>query len=156
MKKIKLTQGKFALVDNEDCERINQFNWYVDNTYGYWRAKRNIPFNGKQTTLLMARYILDVTDSKQFVDHRNHNTLDNQKHNLRICTHAENLRNRKIQKDNKSGYKGVSYFKRDRNWRARIHINHKEMYLGTFDNPKLAHKAYCKAATKYFGEFAHF
>lgn len=156
MKTIKLTQGKTALVDDEDFERVNQFNWYAIYNKGDWRARRNIRFNSKRIALLMARYILNVTDPKLDVDHINGVTLDNRRPNLRACTHAENLRNAKKRNDCSSIYKGVSWRKRDKKWLSQICINYKVIYLGCYNDPKLAHGAYCKAATKYFGEFAKF
>ncbi len=157
MKTIKLTQGKFALVDNEDFERVNQFKWYVGfMAKRYWCGMREIRINQKRMTLLMSRFIMDVSYSKIFVDHINHNTLDNRKCNLRICNSAENQRNRVISSNNKSGYKGVSWHKRDQIWQACIRMDKKSIHLGYHNDPELAHKAYCKAAIKYHGKFANF
>lgn len=89
-------------------------------------------------------------------DHINGNKLDNRKENLRICTCSENQHNKKIYKNNLSGYKGVYFDKANNCWRALIRINGKKIYLGTFYASKDAAKAYDIAAKKYFGEFAVF
>ena len=91
MKKIKLTQGKFALVDDEDFERVSQYKWTAEKcskSENYYARNRTI--NAK-----MHRLIMGVCKSKLVVDHVNHRTLDNRKENLRVCTQKENLRNRK-------------------------------------------------------------
>src|SRR5260221_4970142 len=82
MKEVPLTQGKAALVDDEDYERVNQFKWYLVEAK-YLRYANRSPYNkGKQSTLRMHRFILGLTDSKQHVDHINGNGLDNRKCNL--------------------------------------------------------------------------
>ena len=88
----------------------------------------------------------------QEVDHRDHNTLDNRRENIRICTHAENMMNR--QKGSGSKPKGVSEFKRTEKLRARIKVKGKDIHLGYFDNEDDAALAYNVAALKYHGEFA--
>lgn len=91
MRKIKLTQGKYALVDNEDYERVSQFKWTAEKcskSENYYARNRTI--NTK-----MHRLIMGIGKSSLVVDHVNHKTLDNRKQNLRVCTQAENLRNRK-------------------------------------------------------------
>ena len=104
----------------------------------------------------MHRFIMGVEDSKVHIDHINHDTLDNRKSNLRLCTHAENGRNRKIQKGGSSKYKGVC--KRRNNmvkaFEASIKFNYKRIHLGTFATELEAAIAYNKAALHYFGEFA--
>ena len=86
------------------------------------------------------------------IDHRNRNGLINLKANLRLCTNAENGRNRKKNRNNTSGYKGVFKF-RDR-WLARIGVDMKSVHLGVFKDKKEAALAYNEAAIKYHGKFA--
>ena len=147
MKKILLSQGKVAVVDDEDFEHINQFNWCYSNQ-GY--AVRHEQGH-HQGLLLMHRIILPPPDEME-IDHINHNGLDNQKNNLRICTRSQNLQNRFIFKNNSSGYKGIYP---DRNkWRVQIRINKIKINLGSFSSPHEAALAYDKAAKELFGVFA--
>jgi hypothetical protein len=88
------------------------------------------------------------------VDHINGNTLDNRKENLRICTQNQNGKNRLLNKNNVSGYKGVTYKKANKLWCAQIVVNYHKMYLGLFTTAEAAALAYNEAAKKYHGEFA--
>jgi len=91
------------------------------------------------------------------VDHINGDNLDNRKKNLRLCTYAENNRNRKPLENKTSKYKGVGLNKnyKIKTWQARIVKNSKRYSLGYFKNEKEAALAYNQAAKKYFGEFAY-
>ncbi len=89
----------------------------------------------------------------EHIDHANGNTLDNRRSNLRICSHAENMRNRAGSRFSKSGIKGVS-LDRCGKWRARIEFDHKRYDLGFFDSAQQAATAYAVAATKLHGDFA--
>jgi hypothetical protein len=93
MKEIKLTKGKTAIVDDEDFDRLSQYKWQFA-VIGY--ARRTVYVKGKKgrQTLYMHRDIL-ATPSDMFTDHINGNRLDNRKENLRVCTQAENNRNRR-------------------------------------------------------------
>ena len=102
----------------------------------------------------MHRVIMD-TELNMIVDHLNGNGLDNRRSNLRNCTHAENMRNRKINKKNRSGFKGVSYYTKDNKWRAMIKFNNLRIHIGFYIDPKDAARAYNEAAVKYHGEFAN-
>lgn len=87
------------------------------------------------------------------MDHINGNTLDNRKKNLRLCTNQQNVASQHKLKKNESGFKGISKNKIGI-WRARLRVNYKEIYIGSFHTAKEAAEAYDKAAIKYFGEFA--
>ena len=91
-----------------------------------------------------------------WVDHRNHNKLDNRRENIRIATPAQNLANSKAR--GTSGFKGVSVTSdvKGKPYQAKIKSNGKTQYLGHFSTPEEAHEAYCVAATKAHGEFARF
>ena len=89
------------------------------------------------------------------VDHINGNKLDNRKSNLRICTHAENLRNLKKAKNNTSGFKGVSWYSKSKKWRAVITFGGKYHHLGLFVKKQDAIDAYNQKAKEYFGQFAY-
>ncbi len=156
MKEIQLTQGKVALVDDEDYDYLNQWKWFANLQNGKFYARRNIPkISGKRGSLLMHRLILNMLNPKMQVDHLNHFTLDNRKCNLRICTDAENKRNREMNKNNLSGYKGISFDKRVNKYHSSISINKKRFFLGSYIDPIDAARAYNEAALKYHGEFAH-
>lgn len=150
MQKIELTQGKFALVDNEDFDEINQYNWCFAEGY----AVRTVTVSGKRKNQRMHRLITNCPDGFD-VDHINHDKLDNQKSNLRVCSTSENLRNQKMRTYAKSSrYKGVCFYKQDGNWQAHIRLNGKRKHLGYFTNEIDAAIAYNNAAIAMFGEFA--
>lgn len=148
MKKIQLTQGKVATVDDEDFEWLNQWKWcatcHKNNSNNFYAIRAE---NG--TNVLMHRVILKTA---QYVDHINGNTLDNRKENLRPCNPSQNIANSKISKNNKSGYKGV--YKARNKWRANIMIAGKTIHLGTWETAEMAAMAYDKKAKEVFGEFA--
>lgn len=146
MKQIPLTQGKFATVDDEDYEFLNQWKWYLSNT-GY--AVRNE--NGK--TISMQRVILS-TPIGLHSDHIDHDRLNNCRMNLRVCLPRENKANRKKQ-DGISKYKGVTWHKHNSRWTAQIMANGRKIYLGSFSSEEDAAQAYNFAAAEYHGEFAH-
>ena len=101
----------------------------------------------------MHRQILHLTSPNILVDHINGNGLDNRRENLRICTHSQNCRNRRISSINKCGVKGVTKYKDQ--WKATIFINKKQCHLGYYDNKRDAGKAYDKKAKEVYGEFAY-
>jgi hypothetical protein len=144
MKEIQLSQGKVALVDDEDYEWLSQWKWsasrYEHIFYAQHRSKG-----------LMHRLITGAKKN-EFVDHINRDGLDNRRQNIRICTLAENNRNRINKQPSKSGYRGVK--QRGHRYEASIKFNNKAIYLGAFKNPEDAAKAYDEAAIFYHGKFA--
>lgn len=145
---IELTQGKFAIIDDEDFDLISQFKWQYQRCKNceYAIASKNI--DGKRLRYKMHRVIMDVDNSKAYVDHINGNGLDNRKENLRVCNHNENCYNRRV----KNGYKGVS--KSGEKFRARIKHKNKEYHLGYYETEIEAAKTYDKKAKELFGIFA--
>jgi len=155
MKQIPLSQGKFAVVDDEDFEILNQHKWSALKCKNKFYAKRRLTLpGGNQKTILMHRVIIGLADTKILCDHRDGNGLNNQKHNLRACSHSENLSNRGANSNNTSGHKGVSWNKYCKKWEAYIKKDGKKKNLGLFADIQDAARAYDAAAKIYFGEFA--
>ena len=158
MIEIPLTQGQIAFIDDEDYELVKNYKWRADWSFGmqaFYARAYFIVINEKYKHIRMHRLILGVTDPKIQVDHINHNTLDNRRSNLRICTASENQYNAGKRKDSTSGYKNVIWHKGAKKWIARITVSKKRLHLGLFSTPEEAYKAYCEAAIRYHGEFAH-
>jgi hypothetical protein len=148
-KKITLSMGVAAIVDDEEYEKLNDSTWSFVNGYAY----RQVWKNGKPRTEYMHRVIMG--DPKGFeTDHINGNGLDNRKRNLRIATRNQNMANQRPQKNTSSRYKGVSWEKRRSKWQAYIETKGHKRHLGYFDNEIDAAKAYNTAASLIFGEFA--
>lgn len=145
-KTIRLIHGYFALVDDEDFERFSKASWYLI------KKSRTLLY-ARNRSGAMHRQILGITDRSIEVDHKNGNGLDNRKQNLRICTRSENMRNLRNFR-NTSGYKGVHWKSRDKRWRAQICTAGKQLYLGNYDDPIKAAKAYDEAARKHHGKYA--
>lgn len=153
MKKIELTSGKFALVDDEDFETLNQYNWFASESSKSFYARRNVCGNKKTVKVAMHRQIMGFPDGLE-VDHKDGNGLNNQKSNLRICSKTENLKNKRLYKNNKTGFKGVTWHKQHGKYYSSIRINGKYVFLGLFLDPIDAAKAYDREALKNFGKFA--
>lgn len=144
--------GNTVLVDDEDLDRLSSTMWHLSNR-GY--VVRSEWLNGVRRCIQMHRRVLNLDkDDKRVVDHINGDQLDNRKENLRVCTHAQNLCNTKLYKNNKSGYKGVCWNKRKVAWTAQIYKNRKCFVLGSFDDPELAYAVYVAAADRIHGAFA--
>jgi len=156
MKKIPLTQGKFAIVDDEDFDCLNQWKWQATFDGYNWYAVRAVKYDGKRTSQMMHRQILGLAaDDKRQVDHCNRNGLDNRQENIRICNSSQNQHNGKKNKHGLSSqYKGVSWHKQVQKWTAQLVVFGKHLYLGCFNNEVDAAKVYDKAAVEHFGEFA--
>lgn len=154
MKKIKLSQNQFTLVDNKDFKYLNKFNWYVHSGGNTVYAARNSKtINGKRKTIWMHKEIMKTPKGME-TDHIDGNGLNNQRKNLRICTKSENQHNRSKYKCNTSGFKGVSWHIGHKKWGASIQSSGKQIYLGYYDSKIEAYNAYCNACTKYHRDFA--
>lgn len=142
---------KVALVDDEDYDKLMKFgggNYIWGLTSGY--ASMQL-CNG----VVLMHNLICLTNPGQEVDHIDGNKLNNQKSNLRACTRSQNHANSRLQKNNKSGVKGVSFDSRHQKWHAHIKINGKQKNLGLFKDINDAAEAYRKAAVGAFGEFAN-
>ncbi len=148
-KKIPLTRGKFALVDDADYKWLNKWKWtYHIKGYAY----RQVNNSQESQTILMHRLILNPSEGKM-VDHINRDGLDNQRHNLREATNSQNLHNTGMWRHNTTGHKGV---KRIRNGRfvARIQINGETFYGNGVKTIEEAAKEYDKMAKEMLGDFS--
>lgn len=161
MKRIPLTQGQFALVDDEDFERLSVWPWHAQwngNTRSFY-ARRNSKYSKgvKRHAVFMHREILGLTqgDRSALGDHVNRDTLDNRHTNLRVATLSENIWNSGKRRNGSNPYKGVYWHSTRNCWCSAIAINGKLKHLGVFPTPELAHEAYAKAAIDHRGQFSH-
>lgn len=153
MKEIPLTQGQVALVDDEDFERVNAFNWcatwhediqsfYAIGREGHGRSRKNI---------YMHRLIMQ-TPKGMVCDHINHDTLDNRENNLRNCTPSQSAMNRKTQSNNTTGFKTI--YRHRKKYEMRIKVKGKIVFRKIFPTIEEAIEARDEAIKKYHGEFA--
>lgn len=154
MKEIKLSkQGKnkglyVALVDDDDFEYLNQFRWCVNYSKNKAYAYRSI-------SKMICEKMHNVIMGRKWVDHIDHNGLNNQKSNLRLCTNQQNQMNQRPHRNSFSSLKGVDWCKANNKWRARIKVNGIRNHIGYYKDEIEAAKAYDMAAQKHYKEFAH-
>ena len=156
MKKIKLTQNKYALVDNKDYVSLSRHKWYADRSprNNSFYAVRQRPKSETGTCRIRMHTEIMNPPIGLEIDHIDGNGLNNQRSNLRICSGPENRRNRGLTKNSTSGFKGVNWHKLSRKWIARIQVNGNRITLGRFVSKEEAYKKYCVACIKYHGKFA--
>jgi len=154
-RRIALTQGKYTIVDPADYPSLSKYKWQLTRSPRSDYATRSVTIGSRrQKSVCMHRVIMNAGDG-QFIDHINHNGLDNRKANLRLASMAQNSWNKRKQKGNHSSkFKGVSWSAREKKWYAGIQANRKKIFLGLFKNEIDAAKAYDAAAGKYHGQFA--
>ncbi len=154
MKKISLSQGKNAIVDDEDFDYLNQWKWYAREDYQAFYASRNLRMgNGKRKTISIHNILMGKKRGK-VIDHINNNGLDNRKENLRFCTNRENTWNQRKKYGQSSRFKGVSWSSLKKLWIVQITLNGKVIKLAECKNERKAGKIYDTYATKMFGKFA--
>lgn len=150
---VPLTKGLEAVIDAIDAELVGQWNWHASmSASGHVYALRNNNADGVRRTVAMHVQIMGLDASRREVDHRDGDGLNNRRANLRHCTHAENMRNRMLDRRNRFGAKGV-WASRGK-FRASIKFEGKTIHLGTFQTQQEAAAAYLGAAKALFGDFA--
>lgn len=157
LKKIELQNKQsrqFTIVDDADYPELSKYEWHSLKCRTSTYAVRYEKANGKWKTIRMHRQLMQPPPGME-VDHRNTNSLDNRRFNLRICTHLQNVANIGPGKRNTSGYKGVNFVTRLNKWQAGITVAGKSRYLGCYGTALEAAKAYDDASFQLYGEFAH-
>jgi hypothetical protein len=153
--RLPLYNGEIALIDDADLALVEPYRWLADKrrhtTYA-WAHIRNA--DGTWSNLKLHRLILGAPKGVK-VDHQNHNGLDNRRSNLRLATSGQNNANASRRRDNTSGFKGVTRPAANPKWVAQIRLDRRMTYLGSFETPEEAARAYDVAALAQWGEFAH-
>jgi hypothetical protein len=150
---VELSQGKIALVDAADFGLIAHMTWHsTKKARGLFYAIHTFCKNNKHGIIRLHRFLMAAPPGSK-VDHRDGDGLNNTRENLRVCTHSQNHRNR-WRTWGSSRFKGVFHRRENDKWRAKIKVGDKVISLGTFAQESDAARAYDKAATEHFGEFA--
>lgn len=156
MVEIPLTQGRVALIDDDDAERVRAFRWRAvwSEKSSTWYAYRSVPKSREgYYPAGMHRFLVGAQPGQE-VHHDNHDGLDNRRSNLVLCTHLQNTQHRVgLPSRRRSRFNGVSQYA-PCGWSARIRVNGKPTYLGSFPTEEAAALAYDQAAVAAFGPFA--
>lgn len=150
---VRTTRGKHVVIDVDDFEFVSSRTWRIHlgwNNTPY--ATTSVEIGERLRSRSIHRLLMNPP-SGMVVDHRNRNTLDNRRQNLRICTRTENTRNR-VSRTGTSIYKGVFWVAVRSRWVAKLLHDKKQVWLGAYQTEEEAAEAYNRAAVHYFGEFA--
>ncbi|MBX9583676.1 MAG: HNH endonuclease [Gemmataceae bacterium] len=146
-----MAKGRHTLIDAADLPAVEARKWFT-NPYGYAVSTPRTT-EGSRSPIYLHRLLLDAPKGS-LVDHINDDPLDNRRSNLRVCTASENVANGRKARGKSSRFKGVSFHKRHKRWRAYITVHQQEQHLGWFGDEEAAALAYNRAAVRLFGEFA--
>jgi len=154
-RRIKLTRGKYAIVDLEDFERLNQYRWYCSQSNYAKRSIRNKNRKGPKQIEIFMHKVVCPPPKGMVSDHINRNRLDNRKANLRPATWTQNAWNRSSPtRAGKTRYNGIRYYKDTKKWQVRLTIKGRRLSFGCYADEQEAAKAYDAVAKKYHREYA--
>lgn len=143
--RISLSQGRFAKVDRKNYDFLNQWKWHYSHGYAVRRVHKRLAKDKYAGTFIYMHRLIMGTPDKMATDHVNGDGLDNREENLRICTQAQNLQNKGIQSNNKSGYIGVYWSNRKKRWIAYVNGKtslHKEIIEAAKARDRMAFAQY--------------
>lgn len=148
--------GWSVCIDDADASLIKDGGWFVKLNNGLPYACRNTHVGRQVVSFDALHRVLMGSPAGAMVDHVSGDTLDNRRSNLRICSHTQNMQNRKIHSDNKSGRKGIYLDSSGatNKWRAQIRVDGKKICIGRFLTAEEAEAAYAAASVKYHGEYS--
>ena len=150
---IPLSRGLFALVDEEDYSKVHPYTWCASRKR--YTDMVMAPIRGQRNRFVYLHRVIMAPPKGFLVDHRDGDGLNNRRENLRVCTVAENNRNRRrMQRTNTSGVRGAYWSAERARWEATISVNDRTVHLGRFRTKEEAHAAYAVAAIRFYGDFA--
>lgn len=149
---IPLTQGKVAIVDDQDVPWLSQWLWAYADDGVHARVMRS-GYKGSGPTI-MARLIMKARKTENVI-HLNGDPLDCRRVNLKVVPHTLAVHRASMPRTNRSGYKGVTWNKERQEWRATISLSGKRQYLGKYLTAEAAAKAWNKAAREHYGADAY-
>jgi hypothetical protein len=153
-RRIYLGEGEWTIVDPADYYRFGNFKWGIDGQKTRFYAVRNVKNGDKKVKKVRLHREIMQAPVGVLVDHRNRETLDNRRANLRFATQSQNMQNRRKRKNTTSRYIGVCLDKQRGQWEVRIIHRGKRIWIGRFHTEIEAARVHDEAAKKYHGEFA--
>lgn len=151
MKILKLTNGGHTKLDDRDFEWANQWKWQ-QNKDGYAIRSGYARYQSGRY-IYLHRELLTISETKKHGDHINHNRLDNRRKNLRVCTYQQNNANKSKQKNNTSGFTGVT--KSRNTWKAFTYFNNQRIHIIQTTDKEEAAYIRDQFVLQLFGNFAN-